>query len=763
MSRRPRGHHHARAREDAGAALSDRRGAVRGSAPRAAHARHRRRCGGALAQPPAAHGADRRRQHRRPGRGDWRGRHAGGWWTPVAERSAVLVSHIANGTADPDFDGTLREAVTVYLAQSPYLDLVSDERIRGTLQLMGRKPRERMTHEVAAELCQRLGLQAMLEGSVSAVGRTTVVALAATDCHTGATIARQKVEVSSARKTSCGRSGSDHRDDPRGARRIRRIAGPQQHADRGGDDAVAGSAEGLHRRRTHGGAAGQEVDAVSFSSARSRSIRGSRWPTRRCRASTAASARPAAARSTRGWPTSTASTSASASGSSSPTSTTTASPAIRRRRARRSRSGSGPIRATTGRPTRWPCCSTASATTAPRSTEAEEAMQRNPMHAFPRSNLAYALRGAGRYAEARAGRRAGDGGKPRDRADAPAALSARASCRAIAALAQAQIDWAANQRARLRHQRRARPGGAVPRPHGRGAPAVRGDDAGGDRRAGFRRWRPATPRRRRWPRCSTATARRRVERRARSCAARPPTSRSCEPRPRWRSAASPLKPRRWSGACAGVRPQDTLLQTAYLPVVEAAALLARGEPAAAIEQLRRAAPLRERHRRRAAAGLRARRGAAARRCRRRRPAREFQSSSRTAAPTRSRRSSRSRSSASAAPTRGTGAIAEEPRRLRGAVCDLVKRRQRSADPPHGEGGGGQAGESLIPNRGSAAALQLLEPVCGQLELSRQRAIVAFDHDEAPGVARDVVVGLRPWHPCEPGFEEHLGAPALKTG
>ena len=120
-----------------------------------------------------------------------------GRWSAGArtQRNSVLVSHIANGTADPDFDGTLREAVTVYLAQSPYLDLVSDERIRSALQQMGRDPAARMTHDVAQEVCQRLGLQAMLEGSVSAVGRTTVVALAATDCASGGTIARQQVDV----------------------------------------------------------------------------------------------------------------------------------------------------------------------------------------------------------------------------------------------------------------------------------------------------------------------------------------------------------------------------------------------------------------------------------------------------------------------------------------------------------------------------------------------------------------------------------------
>jgi hypothetical protein len=40
----------------------------------------------------------------------------------------------------------------------------------------------------------------------------------------------------------------------------------------------------------------------------------------------------------------------------------------------------------------------------------------------------------------------------------------------------------------------------------------------------------------------------------------------------------------------GRQPQDTLLQNAYLPVVEAAALLARGRPEEAIERLRPASP-----------------------------------------------------------------------------------------------------------------------------------------------------------------------------
>ncbi len=110
-------------------------------------------------------------------------------------RNTVLLSDIVNGTMDPDFEGTLRQAVAVYLGQSPYLDIVSDDRVRGGLKLMGRAEDASLTHDVTTQLCQRLGVQAMLEGSVSAVGGSTVIALVATDCESGATIARQQAEV----------------------------------------------------------------------------------------------------------------------------------------------------------------------------------------------------------------------------------------------------------------------------------------------------------------------------------------------------------------------------------------------------------------------------------------------------------------------------------------------------------------------------------------------------------------------------------------
>ena len=178
------------------------------------------------------------------------------------------------------------------------------------------------------------------------------------------------------------------------------------------------------------------------SSARSASIRASRWPTRRCRACTADLARRAEARSWRAWRSRTASTSASASGCSSPISTTTASPAIRRRRGRRSRSGSAPIRVTTGRRTRWRCCSTGSATTMQPSSK-----PKRPSSAIRRT------RSRSRTWRMRCAAPAGSRRRARSRNRRSRAISAPVrcggcsisspSCDRDAAAARAQIEWAA--------------------------------------------------------------------------------------------------------------------------------------------------------------------------------------------------------------------------------------------------------------------------------------------------------------------------------
>jgi hypothetical protein len=75
---------------------------------------------------------------------------------------AIVVADFENRTADPVFDQTLRQGLTVQLEQSPFLRLVSDQSIQQALHLMNRPVDTRLTPEIAREICERAGSSAVL-------------------------------------------------------------------------------------------------------------------------------------------------------------------------------------------------------------------------------------------------------------------------------------------------------------------------------------------------------------------------------------------------------------------------------------------------------------------------------------------------------------------------------------------------------------------------------------------------------------------------
>ncbi len=113
----------------------------------------------------------------------------------LTDKDTILLADFVNSTGDPVFDGTLKQALTVQLAQTPFLDIYSDERVRETLILM-EKPRDtRITRDVAREICERQRIKAMLLGTVSSLGSHYAISLEAVSAHTGDLIASEQVEA----------------------------------------------------------------------------------------------------------------------------------------------------------------------------------------------------------------------------------------------------------------------------------------------------------------------------------------------------------------------------------------------------------------------------------------------------------------------------------------------------------------------------------------------------------------------------------------
>jgi DNA-binding winged helix-turn-helix (wHTH) protein/predicted Zn-dependent protease len=105
--------------------------------------------------------------------------------TVLSEKDTVVLADFANSTGDSVFDGTLRQGMAVQLEQSPFLNLISDQRIRHTLHLMGRSADAALTPELAREICERTGSAAVLEGSIAPLGSQYVLGLRAKSCRTG--------------------------------------------------------------------------------------------------------------------------------------------------------------------------------------------------------------------------------------------------------------------------------------------------------------------------------------------------------------------------------------------------------------------------------------------------------------------------------------------------------------------------------------------------------------------------------------------------
>ena len=115
----------------------------------------------------------------------------------ISDKDAILLTDFVNTTADPVFDGTLKKALAVDLEQSPYLNVFPEQKVRQTLQFMGRPTDERITGEVGREICQRTGIKAMLNGSIANLGSQYVITLDAVNAGSGETLAREEVQAGS--------------------------------------------------------------------------------------------------------------------------------------------------------------------------------------------------------------------------------------------------------------------------------------------------------------------------------------------------------------------------------------------------------------------------------------------------------------------------------------------------------------------------------------------------------------------------------------
>jgi eukaryotic-like serine/threonine-protein kinase len=115
--------------------------------------------------------------------------------TLLTDKDTVVLGEFSNSTGDPVFDGTLRQALAIQLEQSPFLNVLSDGKVRATLREMSRPVNDRLTEDVTREICLRTNSRAYLAGSIAQIGDHYLIGLRALNCETDQTLASTEVEA----------------------------------------------------------------------------------------------------------------------------------------------------------------------------------------------------------------------------------------------------------------------------------------------------------------------------------------------------------------------------------------------------------------------------------------------------------------------------------------------------------------------------------------------------------------------------------------
>src|SRR5215467_8593853 len=177
-------------------------------------------------------------------------------------KDTVLIADFANTTGEAVFDGTLKQALAVQLGQSPFLNIFSDERVNEALRFMGRAPNDRVTRDVAKEICERQGIKAMIVGSIANLGSHYVVTLEAINAHDGDSIAREQSEADSKEQVlkALGTAASQLREKlGESLTSIKKFDAPIEQATTSSLEALKAFSQGTDLRNQ-----GKQVESIPF-------------------------------------------------------------------------------------------------------------------------------------------------------------------------------------------------------------------------------------------------------------------------------------------------------------------------------------------------------------------------------------------------------------------------------------------------------------------------------------------------------------------
>jgi eukaryotic-like serine/threonine-protein kinase len=108
----------------------------------------------------------------------------------LAPNDTIVLAHLTNTTSEHVFDEALYTAPRISLEQTPYLNVLADDKVRGSLAAVGMDGGARLTQDVAVQVCRQTGSKIVIAPAIADAGNRFRVELKGIDCQSGITISQ---------------------------------------------------------------------------------------------------------------------------------------------------------------------------------------------------------------------------------------------------------------------------------------------------------------------------------------------------------------------------------------------------------------------------------------------------------------------------------------------------------------------------------------------------------------------------------------------
>jgi len=173
----------------------------------------------------------------------------------LTSRDTVVLADFANSTQDTVFDDTLKQALAIQLGQSPFLNVLSDQKVAATLKMMNKPRTEQLTQDVAREVCIRADGHAVLSGSIVSIGSQYLIGLKAIDCQSGEVLANADAQAENRDRVlkALDKAGDDLRQKlGESLASVERFSKPLDQATTGSLEALKAFSDGRRTSREKG-------------------------------------------------------------------------------------------------------------------------------------------------------------------------------------------------------------------------------------------------------------------------------------------------------------------------------------------------------------------------------------------------------------------------------------------------------------------------------------------------------------------------------